>query len=62
MKTYFFKGNSFENMIKLIAEVLGTDDLLTYLKKYKMPVKELIIDNMDYFDKKDLRSFITNEN
>ena len=43
MEKYFFKGKDFEDMLVLISEVLGTDDLFTYLNKYQMPVKKSTI-------------------
>ncbi len=49
-------------MILLIAEVLGTEDLLAYIKKYNMPVDRIILSNMDYYKKKNLKSFINSSN
>lgn len=34
IEKYFFKGKDFEDMLVLISEVLGTDDLFAYLEKY----------------------------
>ena len=49
-------------MINLIAECLGTDDLMAYLKKYQMPVKRSVISNMNYYEKRSWSSYITEEN
>ena len=49
-------------MIVLISQVLGTEDLMTYIEKYKMPVQQKIIDRLDYYEKRDLSCFVTSKN
>jgi len=63
MTDALFKGYDDESQLGEIAKVLGTDDLLAFLSKYKQPLSSKLIQYLPRKEtRKDLSMFITTEN
>lgn len=58
---FFFGDDNNDQLIK-VAKVLGTDDLLEYMRKYNLTLNTYFQQKLDRYQKKELKTFITNEN
>lgn len=58
----FFHGNSNTDLLIKIANVLGTEDLLNYVEKYKIDLDQQCNGTFRIFPKKDWHSFANVEN
>lgn len=57
-KDPLFKGRDNNDQLIQIVKVLGTDDLIDYINKYKID----IIPDFGHYNKKQLKDFINEEN
>lgn len=58
----FFKGSDNYDQLLKIAKVMGTEDLLLYMKRYKLTMPKAIAKVIKSYPKQDLREFITRAN
>jgi casein kinase II subunit alpha len=58
----FFKGSDNNDQLIKIAKIMGTDDLLTYLKKYKLSLPGPIAKNMKNFPQVHFEELINKQN
>ena len=58
---FFFGDDNFDQLIK-IAKILGTDDLLEYMRKYNLTLNTYFQQKLDRYPAKPFKSFITSEN
>lgn len=58
----FFKGSDNEDQLVKIAQVMGTDDLVEYMKKYKLSLPSKLSQKMKRYPRKDLEEFICKAN
>jgi casein kinase II subunit alpha len=58
---FFFGDDNNDQLIK-VAKVLGTDDLLEYMRKYNLTLNTYFQQKLDRYQKKELKTFITSEN
>lgn len=62
MKDPFFMGSSNEDQLNEITKVLGTKDLMDYLKQYRLTLSPTNEKAVGKHTKKPWESFITEEN
>ena len=58
----FFKGSDNNDQLIKIAKVMGTDDLQTYVKKYKINIPAPIAKILKSYPAMDLEEFINKNN
>ena len=58
---FFFGDDNNDQLIK-VAKVLGTDDLLEYMRKYNLTLNTYFQQKLDRYQKKELKTFINSEN
>ena len=58
---FFFGDDNYDQLIK-IAKILGTDDLLEYMRKYNLTLNTYFQQKLDRYPPKPLKTFINEEN
>lgn len=58
----FFKGSDNNDQLIKIAKVMGTDDLHTYIQKYRLTVQSKIAKILKSYPKVELEEFVNKEN
>ncbi|CAD8146245.1 unnamed protein product [Paramecium pentaurelia] len=61
-KEPFFQGNDNYDQLIVIAKVLGTEDLLAYVKKYRLKLDPVFDNKLGNYPKREWSKFINQEN